>query len=191
MKAHWSRRLRAIDACNEAVDYAKGFRSASAAWKACERGDWMLWWLRKTSGEWDSKTTRRVVLACCECARLSLHLVKHGNERQRKAIELAERFGNCEAVTKDELRSAASSAAAAAADAADAAASSAAADAAYAAAAAASSAAAADAYAAAAYAYAAAAYAASSAAAARTDTLKQCADIVRKHFPNPPRNRSK
>jgi hypothetical protein len=115
------------------------------------------------------------------------------DQRSRKAVEVAERYGLGQA-TRDELAAAAYAAAAAAAAAYAAyaaAAAAAAAYAAYAAAAAYAYAADAAAYAAAYAAYAAAAayaYAADAAAYAdadaRTKTLKQCADIVRAEYPN-------
>jgi hypothetical protein len=52
MKKHWSDRLVKINACPEAVEYARGFATAQEAWDACPRGDWMGWWI-------DLKKSRR------------------------------------------------------------------------------------------------------------------------------------
>ena len=142
-------------ACSQAVVWAQHKRNPVTAWKTCHRGDWMLWLIGRltTALPWSDKR-KALVLATCECARLSLKYVPKGEERPRIAIETAEAWTRGEA-TREEVKRAA-------ADAADAAA-----------------------YAAAAAAYAAdAAYAA--AYAARTKTLKKCADIVRKHYPDPP-----
>ena len=198
--------LESLRPCQESLDWIGSRRSAARAWAECERGDWMLWLLGRLAGPLESESRRRLVLCACECARLSLHYVPAGEDRPRVAIETAERWARCEAgVTLDDVRAAAY-AAAYAADAADAAVAVAyAADAAYAAYAYAAYAYAADAayaaayaadaaYAAACAAYAAdaavyAAYAADAAAYAadaRARTLRECADIVRRHYPEPP-----
>jgi hypothetical protein len=115
-------------------------------------------------------------MAACACARLALPHAKDG--AARAAIEMAEAWCRGEA-TVEQVRAAYAAADAAAAYA-------------YAATDAAGAAAYAAAYAAAAAAYAAAdaadaaAAAAADAAAARAATLRQCADIVRKHRPVAP-----
>ena len=131
-------------------------------------GDWMLWLVEKLSGKPESEKRKKLVLAACECARLSLKYVPNGEERPLKAIETAEKWAKGKA-TIDEVRSAADASYATYTAAADAAAASYATyDVAYAAA------------------YAAAYYAAAD-YAVRKSTLKQCADIVRKHYPKVPR----
>jgi len=163
------------DACKEAVVWLKSYDDPKSAWNACERGDWMLWWAGQFAGRPGDDKRRPLVLAACECVRLALPFVKKGEARPLAAIEMAERWARREGdVSLEDVRKAADAAYAATY-----------ADAAYA-----------DATYAAAYGYAAyAAYAAADAAAdvayaaaayARKDTLKQCADIVRKHYPNPP-----
>ena len=182
---HWTDAIPG-NACREAVEYCKTKRSFASAWKDCKRGDWMLWILGRLAGPPESESRKKLVLAACACVRLTLKYVRAGEDRPRLAIEAAEAWARGESgVTIEQVRSAAY-AAAYAADAAYAAA------AAYAAFAAAAYAAAAAAYAAFAAAYAAfadAAYAAFAAAAyaARTKTLAECADIVRKHYPRPPK----
>ena len=169
--------LTSLDACQAARDWVakEKHKTLSAAWAACPRGDWMLWMAGKLSGAPESEGRKRLVLAACECARLALPRYEKyypDDKRPRRCIEAAEAWANGKATN-----------AAAAAYAADAYAADA--DAYDAAAAAAAYAADADAYAAAA-AYAADAYAAD-AADARAKALAQCADIVRKHYPKPPR----
>ena len=180
-RATWQRHLRAVGACAEAVGWAQGYRTFGAAWNACPRGDWLLWWLAHTvAREQGSAGHRRLVLVACQCARVSLPHVRVGETRPLAAIDAAERWARGEeGVTAEQVRAAASAANAAAA----AYAASAAADAAYTAAAA---------YAAADAAYTAAAASAASAAAvaayaadarsARTRVLAQCADLVRAEF---------
>ena len=189
-------RLEKLHACDKAVEWAKTQATPAEAWAACENGSWMLWLCGKYAGEPWSKGRKPLVLAACECARLSLVHVPAGEKRSLVAIETAEKWAKGKA-TRRELETAAD-----AADAADAAYAAAAYTAAYTAADAAAYGAAAyaatAAYGAAAYAataaYGAAAYAADAAyaataayaAAARKEVLKQCATIVRKYYPKPP-----
>ena len=173
MNAKMLRALKALDPCPDALAWAKKQRTPAAAWKACKRGDWMLWLLGRLSGPPESASRKKLVLCACECARLALKYVPAGEGRPRRAIETAEAWVRGTAgVTLADVQ--------AAAHAAYAAAHAAYAAAAYAAAAAARAADAADAAARAA-ARAADAYAASQ------KTLAVCAAIVRKHYPKAPK----
>ena len=174
--AHWSETLPK-NACRNALTWARKQKSARAAWRDCERGDWMLWLLGRQAGAPGSDARRNLVLAACACARLALPYVKESDDHPRVAIETAEAWARGgTGITLDQIREAAAYAAYADADAAYAAA--AAAYAAYAAA---------DAAAAAAYAaYADAAAAADAAYAKRKTILKQYANIVRQHYPATP-----
>ena len=162
-------RLEKLGARSDVVAWASKFESDQEAWDKCERADWMLWLSAKVSGEKGSIKHRNVVLACCACARESLKLINKEEKRPLQAIELAERYGNGEDVSQEELFSAANAAvyevyASAYADA-DAAA-----------------------YAAYAAAYADATYAAYAAAYADTKTKahKKMAILIRKIIPNVP-----
>lgn len=163
----WRAPILALCPCREAVEWLATQTDAASAWANCTRGDWMLWLCGKLAGKHWSRARRRMVLAACECARLALPLVEAGEDRPRKALELAEKWVRGGWVSREQLRAAAD-AAYAAADAAPAAP----------AAAGAYSAAAAAYYADAAY------YAAAGATQARI--LAQCADIVRQHYLEPP-----
>ncbi len=174
----WAESLKELNACREAVEWAKDYPTLQKAWTACERGDWMLWFVGKLSGDKESDSRKKLVLCACACARLALKHIPKGEKRPRKTIETAEKWARDEAgITLDDVRiayayayattTAAAAAAADAADAADAAAADAA-DAAAAAAAAADAAAAAAADAADAAADAADAADAAAAAAAAT-----------------------
>jgi hypothetical protein len=167
---HWCDRLEAVGACDEAVAWARTQPSPEAAWQNCDRGDWMLWIVgRVAGGEIGSPERRRLVLAACDCAELSLLAFESeypNDGRPRNAIETARRYalGDGSAtlsavnfVTRDYAAYAANTAAHTAANAANAAYT--------------------------------AAYAAHTAAYASTGNPaapKQCADIVRKHYPHPP-----
>ena len=168
-------KLKKLHPCSDALQWVSEQKNPQQAWDDCERGDWMLWLLGKLSGDSKSKSRKKLVLAACECARLSLHLVPDDEDRPRIAIETAEKWVRGEA-SIDRVMSAAYAADVATYAAADVAAYAAYADS--------------DAYAAAdvatyaAYAAYAAVYAAD---ATRKSTLKQCADIVRKHYPKVPK----
>ena len=114
---HWTEEwLVALDACPEAVAWARGYPTLRAAWAACERADWMLWLADRLAGPWGSASHRQLAgaaVACAETAR------RHWREEDRgvlgHAIDLAARYGAGERVTREALRSAAAAAAAAAA----------------------------------------------------------------------------
>lgn len=160
---HWSDALPKT-ACSDAVAWAREQATAESAWRNCQHGDWMLWLVGQSSGEPESDSRKKLVLSACECARLALPYVRSGEKRPLIAIETAEKWARGEdGVTIEEVRTAADGAYTAA-------------DGAYTAAYAASTAA---------YAAYAAAYAAH--AAAKTKALAKCADIVRKHYPEPPK----
>ena len=173
---------RARGACSEALAWLRTQPDAATAWEACERPDWLIWWLKRQPAT-DRKTLVRIA---CACARTALRFVPKDEERPRLAIETTERW-LVGSATIEEVRTAAVAAAYDAADAdADAAAAAAYAAAyadAYAGAYAyAAAAAAADAYAYAAVAYAAAADAAAdAAAAARRQANIQMCGIIRAH----------
>jgi hypothetical protein len=104
-----------LGACKPAIEWASG-KTIEQAWAECERGDWLLW-LAISAGV----DRRRVVLAACACARLSLPHVPAGEMRPLKAIETTEAWARGDAgVTLSDV-AAAASAADAAASAADAA----------------------------------------------------------------------
>lgn len=45
---HWSAVLRDAGACGAAILFAREYPTFQAAWDACPRADWMLWWLGRT-----------------------------------------------------------------------------------------------------------------------------------------------
>ena len=169
-------KLNKLDACGEAVRFAGKFKSGQSAWDNSVRGDWMLWLVGKTSGKPMSVKRKNLVLCACECARLALKYVPKGEDRPLKCIETAEAWARGDASYDDLIK-----ARRAAYDATASASASFASYASYAASYAAYEAASYAAYAASA-AYDAAAYD----AAYVTKTLKECADIVRKHYPKVP-----
>ena len=110
--------LENLDACSEAVKWAKDYPTLQQAWNNCDRGDWMLWLVGKQSGPPETKSRKKLVLAACKCARLSLKHVPKGERRPIKAIQTAEKWANGDSsITLQDVRNA--SDAAYASDAAD------------------------------------------------------------------------
>ena len=109
-KSHWSRKLQAIGACADAVQWAKDQPSFAKAWTTCKRGDWMLWLAGKRAGDqWDAPGRRALALAAARCARLALPIFEKrypDDKRVRECLDLVERFGRGEIVTREELRKA-------------------------------------------------------------------------------------
>ena len=62
--------LLRIDACPEAIDYARDHTGTPCAlWRACDRGDWLLWLADRVDVD-----RRFIVRAACACARTALVL---------------------------------------------------------------------------------------------------------------------
>jgi hypothetical protein len=176
--------LKRIGACNEAIDWVKEHGgTATECWNDCERGDWMAWLIA-----YDAKklhiTKRQLVGALADCAALSL---KHyeaeypHDKRMQECINICRRYAEGKATDKELINYATYAHFAASVPyAAYTSATYAAYAAAYAAYAASTASAANGAYAA----YTSATYAAyTSGYGARFSTLKKCANIFRKHFP--------
>jgi hypothetical protein len=113
----WQDQLTRLNACEDAVEFARGYATFSEAWQACDRGDWMLWWIAKTvAADRDSLDRKRLVLVACRCARLALQYIDEGEMRHLRAIETAEAWATGSAtVTLEDVRAAAAQAAATAA----------------------------------------------------------------------------
>jgi len=151
-------KLTDMGACNAGMEYIRSHRTMQEAWDKCERGDWMLWLLGRLAGPPESKSRKKLVLAACACARLSLRHAPADEKRPLAAIEMAEAWARGQdGVSLDDVRRTS--------------------DSAYAAAAAYASASASSAF---------AAYDADADAAIKK-TLLQCAKVVRKMYPKAPR----
>jgi len=81
---HWSSELEALDACEEAVEFAREYPSLRAAWTACERPDWMLWLLAKSLPDDPTTTARRKFAGCVNA--IAKRSLKHAG-KYRKQIE--------------------------------------------------------------------------------------------------------
>jgi hypothetical protein len=170
--------LLALGACSQAIEWAASFRSLAAAWRACERGNWMCWLVGRVSGEPGSAARQRLGLLLRETVTFADLAADAADAAAAKAAAATNAAKAAAAANAADLAANAANAADAAAD-----------YAAYAANAAVLAANAADL---------AADYAANAAAAAagtdaaiyndlRRKALARIADIVRRHYPKPPR----
>jgi hypothetical protein len=91
--------LKRLDACAEARTWAKTQPDLQTAWANCQRGDWMLWLLARTTLDQDDPRLR---LMACDFAEAVLHLVPAGEDRPRRAIDMARKFAHGEA-TREEM----------------------------------------------------------------------------------------
>ena len=87
---HWTTRLTDINACEEAVVWARSYDTPQQAWEACERPDWMLWVAAKLA--MTEQEHQNIVIAAAACARTALQYVRAGETRPLAAIEAAERW---------------------------------------------------------------------------------------------------
>ena len=102
MSECWTDRLVAMNACPDAVEWARDYPSLAAAWKACKRADWMLW----LAGELCQTLPQRkkLTLAALGCARTALKYVPKGEKRPLVAIRTAERWARgTHGVTQDDV----------------------------------------------------------------------------------------
>ena len=104
-------KLEKLKACQEAVEWSRQFKSGQAAWDACERGDWLLWYAAKMDGPPGAESRKKLVLAACKCARLSLKYAKKDENRPYRAIEAAEAWcRNENNITLEDVKDAAAAA---------------------------------------------------------------------------------
>ena len=117
MSECWTDRLVAMNACPDAVEWARDYPSLAAAWKVCKRADWMLWLAGKLCRTVPAR--KRLVLAACACARTALKYVPEGEKRPLMAVRTAEQWARgTGGVTVEDVRAAGDAAGAAARDAA-------------------------------------------------------------------------
>jgi hypothetical protein len=79
--------------CKAFCDWLKenGIESPKEAWGKCDRPDWMFWIVgHKEENKPD------IILAACDIAASVLHLVPEGEDRPRKAIDVAREIANGE-----------------------------------------------------------------------------------------------
>ena len=101
--------LRALGACYQSIGWAleQPDQSPQALWVACDRGDWLAWYLGALGARdgHGSPAHRRAVLVACLCARTASHYWR--NPECEQAVTLTERWAwGDETATRAELRNA-------------------------------------------------------------------------------------
>jgi len=82
--------LLALDPCAEGLQFAKAFRfNFPMIWNVCERGDWLIWLLRKIN-QLDKPTAVTIAIACAERVLPAFEKKFPSDSRPRKAIEAAQ-----------------------------------------------------------------------------------------------------
>ncbi len=119
-----------LNSCADAVAFAKSVNfDAVKGWQTCERGDWLIWLLRKTNNL-DKPTAVKIAIACAERVLTNFEKKYPDDKRPEMAILAAEKWlANPTLENQNAAAAAHASASAAYAAAADAAADAAAADA--------------------------------------------------------------
>ena len=76
----WYRKLEAFGSWPEIIDYAKTKPSFAAAWRDCERGDWMIWILANIGTD-----RKKLVLAAMEARNAAAIAAANAAARNRAA----------------------------------------------------------------------------------------------------------
>ena len=92
-------KLKELDACDDAIEWAKDYDNLQQAWDNCQRGDWMIWLINKM--EWSNDKDLRLMAVAF--ARQVQHLMN--DQRSINALDVAQRYANGE-TTVDELKAA-------------------------------------------------------------------------------------
>lgn len=100
--------LRSFCACDDALRWvaAQPDQSPQALWLACERGDWLAWYLGRLGQRdgYGSPAHRRAVLISCLCARTASRWWR--DPESERAVSLAEQWAwGDETITRARLRS--------------------------------------------------------------------------------------
>jgi len=97
-------RLRAIDACDEALTWIEQTPGEpDDLWAACQRGDWLLWLLVAVG--YDKRVIRHIACDCAEGVLPIYELAHPDDRRPRDCIAVARRYADGEA-TEEEMAAA-------------------------------------------------------------------------------------
>ena len=103
MKTALYRYLDELGACEEALEWIEenSLNDPQAAWDMCPHARWLIWAVELHLNKPGWPTRQDLVLAACDCAEVSLHLVSAGEDRPRIAIDTARRWAVGEATLED------------------------------------------------------------------------------------------
>jgi len=94
MTSSYIDKLIKLNACREAIRWARDYPTFQAAWDKCENAEWMLWVAKKNCKSLPRKMD--IVLVACQCARGALKRINTGGKKPLEAIERAERWAKSE-----------------------------------------------------------------------------------------------
>ena len=78
-----------LNPCRNGLEFAESIQfDAVKGWNTCQRGDWLIWWLRKV-GLIDKVQAVRLAIACAERVLVFYEKKRPGDLRPRQAIEVA------------------------------------------------------------------------------------------------------
>jgi hypothetical protein len=87
-------------ACYSAVEWAAEQKNKEDAWQNCQRGDWMIWYVsRMCCKNIDSKISRKLMLAICDCLLLKSKHREPLNRDQLRLVRLMKAWANKELPT--------------------------------------------------------------------------------------------
>jgi len=95
--------LKVNRACCEARRWV-GSRSIEQAWAECERGDWMVWLLRKMVSHPGWPTGQQVSMMVADCSETALCFIPEGEYRPKQAIIDTRRWALGEDISPAHLR---------------------------------------------------------------------------------------
>ena len=81
-----------LSPCHDGLAFARLHKfDWQKVWDKCERGDWLIWWLRKT-GQMDKPMAVKIAIACAENLLPKFEAKYPADDRPRKAIESAKNW---------------------------------------------------------------------------------------------------
>jgi hypothetical protein len=103
MKTALYRYLEKLEACADALTWIDDNKLSDpqVAWDTCPDARWLFWVIERHLDKPGWPTHQEVVLAACDCAEVSLHLIPADEDRPRIAIETARRWVAGEATIEE------------------------------------------------------------------------------------------
>lgn len=84
-------RLITLQACDNGVDWASTQPSATAAWRNCRRGDWLIWYLTNYQRLSAKRPPARILLCLIDCTRTYINYFHKHNHLSDSNYKLAKR----------------------------------------------------------------------------------------------------
>ena len=95
-------KVKQLGACKEGLDWL-GDKTEKEFWDTCQKGKWLLWYLKSTIKKPTLATHRKLVHITCDIAESVLKYVPADEKRPAEAIRLARAWANGEKISKEEI----------------------------------------------------------------------------------------